>query len=270
MSSRKQDMLGRLIDTALQQDDDAPSFDGKGYTALRTRRGADISDDTEDDDAFQALRESGLSPQEAQAEVDYMKPLSEAEANILEETPLLDGLTMVDDAAHQQWLLNVASKDRKGMDRVKEDAIYGENSMNNNEERMEREDVDTDSGWGFHSLTHAVSSAAHKGLHAAERVAKAPFGAPGTLRPRARRPQGSPGPQYLHKLWYEHANWLAHQDNNAGRPLQPRAAYEQASKIWAIAQLKQNKLPTNISRWPSAPSPTTVSGTRTRRLLSER
>ena len=260
MSSRRQDMLGHLIDTALQQDDDAPSFDGKGYTALRTRRGADISDDTEDDDAFQALRESGLSPQEAQAEVDYMKPLSEAEANILEETPLLDGLTMVDDAAHQQWLLNVASKDRKGMDRVKEDAIYGENSMNNNEERMEREDVDTDSGWGFHSLTHAVSSAAHKGLHAAERVAKAPFGLLAHFIPGRDARKAALVRNTYSKLWYEHANWLAHQDNNAGRPLQPRAAYEQASKIWAIAQLKQNKLPTNMIPLAEQPSPTTVSG----------
>ena len=266
MSSRKQDMLGRLIDTALQQDDDAPSFDGKGYTALRTRRGADISDDTEDDDAFQALRESGLSPQEAQAEVDYMKPLSEAEANILEETPLLDGLTMVDDAAHQQWLLNVASKDRKGMDRVKEDAIYGENSINNNEERMEREDVDTDSGWGFHSLTHAVSSAAHKGLHAAERVAKAPFGVLAHFVPGRDAGKAALVRNTYNKLWFEHANWLAAQDQANGQPLQARSAYEATAKAWAKDQLRLKKLPVKYA----IDAPVTSSGAASRAAVLNR
>ena len=236
-------MLGRLIDTALQQDDDAPGFDNKGYTILFTPEAADVSDDTEDDDAFRALRESGSSPAEAQAIANYMKPLTEAEADILEETPLLDGLTKVDDAEHQKWLLNIASKDSKGMDRVKEDAIYGERSMNNNEERMEREDVDSadglsDSGWGFHIPgLSSVAKLAKKGL---------------TWPPWPVRKLGSLAMHFVpgrdagkaalvrntyNKLWYEHANWLASQDQTAGRPLQARSVYETASKAWAKAQL---------------------------------
>jgi hypothetical protein len=261
MSSRKQDMLGRLIDTALLQYDDDPGSDDHGYTSLLTPGDANISDNTQDDAAFQALRESGLSPQEALDAVNYMKPLSKAEADILAETPLLDGLTRVDDAEHQQWLLKIASKDSKGMDRVKEDAIYGERSMNNNEERMERQDLDTDSGWGFHvpgisSLKKGLS----KSLHAAEAVAKAPLGLMSRFIPGRDARKAALVRNTYKKLWYEHANWLAHQDSNAGRPLQPRAAYEQASKVWAIAQLKQNKLPTNMIPLAERPAPATVSG----------
>jgi len=46
------------------------------------------------------------------------------------------------------------------------------------------------------------------------------------------------------KLWYEHANWLAKQDQGAGLALAPRAKYEYVSKLWAKAQIKKGGLPT--------------------------
>jgi hypothetical protein len=258
MSSRKQDMLGRLIDTAMQRADDDPGFDEFGYPNVVSPGDEDISESTEDDPAFRGMRESGASPEEAQAAVDYMRPLSPGEREILEDIPELEGMYKVDDAEHQQWLLKIASKKYKGMDRVKDDAIYGERSMNNDEERMERED--SDSGWGFHSLTHGLRKGLGKGLHAAERVAKAPLGLLAHFVPGRDARKAALVRNTYTKLWYEHANWLALQDKNAGQPLQPRAAYEQAAKVWALAQLKQNKLPTNMIPLAERPTPASVSG----------
>ena len=142
-----EDNLGTLIDTALQPVDDDPGFDNKGSTALLAPETDDASEETEDDAAFQGLREAGLSPGEAQREVDTMRPLDEEEADILATTPGLKGLTRVDDPEHQQWLRAVAKEDSKGMDRVLDDATYGETTTNRSEERMEREDVDSIGSW---------------------------------------------------------------------------------------------------------------------------
>ena len=142
-----EDNLGTLIDTALQPVDDDPGFDNKGSTALLAPETDDASEETEDDAAFQGLREAGLSPGEAQREVDTMRPLDEEEADILATTTGLKGLTRVDDPEHQQWLRAVAKEDSKGMDRVLDDATYGETTTNRSEERMEREDVDSIGSW---------------------------------------------------------------------------------------------------------------------------
>ena len=150
MSSRKQDMLGHLIDTALQQDDDAPDFDNKGYTILFTPEAADVSDDTEDDDAFRALRESGPSPggspgdsqlHEATDRSRGRHPGRDAPAGRTHQGGRCRAPAMVAQY-RQQGQQRHGSRERRCHLRRK--------SMNNNEERMERSDLDSDSGWGFH------------------------------------------------------------------------------------------------------------------------
>ena len=143
--SRTSDLLGLIIDTATQPIDDDPGFDERGYTSLLVPEGSSPGEESEDDDAYEGLRESGLSPQEAQQTVDTMRPLSDDELEILKENPGLEGLTRVDDAERQAWLAEKAGQGNKAMDRAAEDAVYGEHNMNHDEEKMEQ--ADTDSGW---------------------------------------------------------------------------------------------------------------------------
>ena len=173
MASRNQDLLGHLIDTALQQDDDYPDFDRDGSTGLIVPADADISDDTEEDEAFEALREE-LSPGEAEEVVETMRPLSAAERDILETTPGLKGLTRVDDAEHENWMIDNSRRAYKGLDPILDDAIYGD-TMNHNEEQMERLGLDSDSGFGFKSLRRGISRGIRKAGGAAYKYSGAKF-----------------------------------------------------------------------------------------------
>ena len=251
-----EDNLGTLIDTALQPVDDDPGFDNKGSTALLAPETDDASEETEDDAAFQGLREAGLSPGEAQREVDTMRPLDEEEADILATTPGLKGLTRVDDPEHQQWLRAVAKEDSKGMDRVLDDATYGETTTNRSEERMEREDVDSIGSWWKKALGHLnpVSQ-----LKSGFKIATYPMRKLGSLAmhfvPGRDAGKATIVRNTYKKLWYEHANWLAQQDLAAGLPLKPRANYEYVAKLWAKDQLTQYKLPISMATDSSGESP---------------
>ena len=121
--SKSNDLLGLMFSTATVPIDDDPGFDGKGYTALVTPEDNNPADRDEDDAAYAGLLRSGLSPEEAQESVDFMKPISDEERAILEETPLLDGLTRVDDAEHDQWLGQKAKEGHNAIDRAREDAV---------------------------------------------------------------------------------------------------------------------------------------------------
>jgi hypothetical protein len=103
-------------------------------------------------------------------------------------------------------------------------------------------DSDEAEGWGFHSLTHGL----RKGLGKVASVATTPMKFAAHFIPGRDARKAALVRNTYQKLWYEHANWLAIQDKNAGQPLQPRAAYEQTAKAWAIAQLKANHLPTGL------------------------
>ena len=247
-----EDKLGILIDTALQPIDDDPGFDDKGSTALLTPETDDASEETEDDAAFQGLREAGLSPGEAQRTVDTMRPLDDEEADILATTPGLDRLTKVDDPERQQWLRAVAKEGGKGMDHVLDDATYGETTMNRNEERMEREDVDSTGSWWKH--LNPISQ-----LKSAAKLATYPMRKLGSLAmhfvPGRDAGKATIVRNTYKKLWYEHANWLAQQDVNAGLPLKPRANYEYVAKLWAKDQLTRYNLPVSLATDSSGGSP---------------
>jgi hypothetical protein len=126
----------RVAELALEADPE-PELDEDGYATLQSP--------AEDDAAFEGLLDSGLSEEEAQETVDYMRPLSEDEKEILEEYPL-QGITKVDDAEHEEWIANKCNEGTAAMDRVLEDAMYGEGNMQD-EEKMERHDTDDASGW---------------------------------------------------------------------------------------------------------------------------
>jgi hypothetical protein len=245
--SRKSDLLGLILDTAVQPADDEPGLDADGYPTLSTPADADGSTDTEDDAAYEGLLESGLSPEEAQANVDYMRPLDEDEAEILEDTPGLEGLTRVDDAEHEQWINEKAGEGYKAMDRATEDSVFGEGSMSNDEERMERSDSDSESGFGFKRAFKKIGRGLKKvGKVAVYPMTKVVSTAAHFIPGRDARKAALVRNTYK-KLWYEHANWLAVQDKGAGIPLKPRADYERVAKLWAVSEMKRNKLPTNFN-----------------------
>ena len=261
-----EDKLGLLIDTAMQPADDDPSFSDKGYTSLLSPKTKDASEENDDDAAFQGLREAGLSPKEAQADVDYMRPLDKEEADILDSIPL-EGLTKVDDAEHQQFLAKKVKAEYKGIDSAFDDAIYGDTNMNHNEERMEREDTDSGSWWKK-ALSAANPISQIKKLNPvtqyrqARRMISSPFQ---TLKSAATMPFRQIASVAKHfipnrdagkaaivrntyrKLWYEHANWLAQQDAAAGLALKPRAQYEYIAKLWAKDQLQRGNLPVSLA-----------------------
>ena len=243
--SKSNDLLGLMFSTATVPIDDDPGFDGKGYTALVTPEDNDPADEDEDDSAYQGLLDSGLSQEEAQETVDFMKPLNTDERDILEETPLLDGLTRVDDPEHDRWIEQKTVEGHKAIDRALEDAVYGDNTMAYDEEGMERND--TDAGWGFKSMFKKVGRGLKKGLttyNPSYRVAKKGFGAiTKQFMPNRDAQKANMVRSLYRKLWFEHANWLATQDRNAGRPLQPRGNYEATSKAWARVEISKQGLP---------------------------
>jgi hypothetical protein len=261
--SRQSDLLGLILDTATQQADDDPTSDGRGYTTLQSPMSDNESDENDDDTAYAALLDTGLPPEEAQETVNYMRPLNEEESDILDSTPLLDGLYRVDDAEHEQWMAEKAGQGYKAMDRVTEDAVYGETDranngetdmanngetdMANNEERLERSDSDSESGFGFKRAFRKIGRGLKKSMKVAafpmtKVMSTAAHFIPGRDARKARLVKNT-----YKKLWYEHANWLALQDKNAGIPLKPRGDYERVSKLWAVDQMRQHKLPTNFS-----------------------
>jgi hypothetical protein len=250
--SKSADLLGLIIDTATVPFDDDPGSDDKGYTPVLSPEDNDPADEDADDAAFKGLLDSGLSQEEAQETIEFMRPLDEDEREILEEEPGLEGITRVDDAEHDEWLGQKASEGNYAIDRALEDAVYGDNTMAHDEERMERND--TDSGWGFHSLTHGLRKGFSKGIH----LATKPISMSARLAKRGVSMTASMTRHFIpsrdgskaklvkslyKKLWFEHANWLATQDQNAGRPLQPRASYEATAKDWARNEIAREKLP---------------------------
>ena len=239
--SKADELLGMLVDTAVVPADDEPDLDSRGYANVLSLKTNDASKENEDDAAFSSLLASGLSQEEAQAAVDFMKPLDDEEREILKSTPGLDGLYRVDDAEHQQWLHDHMKNGNKAMDRVFEDAIYGETKMND-EERMERDDTDSAKGWGWKSPFRAIK----KGIKKAGSLAMSPLKLAMRFIPGRDARKAALVRNTYKKLWYEHANWLAHQDKATGLPLKPRAQYEYVSKFWAKNQLKKNKLPTTF------------------------
>ena len=210
-----------------------------------------LTQEDEDEAAYQGLVDAGLSPEEAQEEVDAGRPLSDEEAEDVEDYQL-EGMTRVDDAEHDQWLGQRVRQGKKTMDRVLEDASYGEDDMHD-EEKMERSGHDH-SGWGFKSLVRHLNPVSHlKYLNPVTQFKMARRGITMPFRLLKKFVPGRDGGKArlvrnaYRKLWYEHANWLAVQDKNAGLPLKARTDYELVAKLWAKNELAKQNLPTSYA-----------------------
>ena len=247
--SKSSDLLGLIIDTATVPSDDDPGSDDRGYATVRSPEDNSPADEDADDAAYEGLLDSGLSQEEAQDAVDFMRPLDEDEQEILEDTPGLEGLSRVDDAEHEEWMNEKSHEGNSAIDRTLEDAMYGDNTMAHDEEGMERND--TDSGWGFHPF-RSLRKGLRKGMHLAvkynptvmtARMAKRGLGMAKHFIPGRDGNKAAMVKSLYKKLWFEHANWLAAQDQNAGRPLQPRETYEAAAKDWARGEISKQGLP---------------------------
>ncbi len=253
-----------LHSTAIVEDPEIPESDG-GLVALLSPKNEGIATDSEDVDAFEALQED-LSPGEAQAVLNTMRPLSPEEEKILDEVPGLEDLRKVDDAEEEEWLATQTKRGYRAMDDVLDDAVFGDDM--NNEEKLERMGTDTDLGWSLPGLSaikrvaSAPVSLANRGLRRlpggkfASRFASAPLSAakwakrkvtsaamsfvPGRDAGKAKLVKDAYG-----KLVTQHANWLGIQDQQAGRQVRPASYYQQLSRPWALAQLKQAGLPTS-------------------------
>jgi len=237
------DLVGDSFSVTTMDPDPESPVDDDGLMAVIAPKNEDVStEDTEDNDAFEALRED-LSPGEAQRALDTMRPLSEDEEEILEDTPGLEGLHRVDDAEQNDWIINKSKRGRHAMDEVLDDASYGETMTH--EEKLERAGRDSDVGFGFRGLARGL----RRGIG---RVARAPLSAarfvgrgamrfiPGRDAQKARIVRN-----LYNKLVVEHANYLANQDQAAGNPVQPMLYYQAQSKPWAIAQIKAGGMPTS-------------------------
>jgi hypothetical protein len=249
--SRSQDLLGKIIDTSMVPDDDAPQFDDRGYTDVYVPEDS-TSTDTEEDEVYKALLED-LSPEEAQENVEFMRPLNTEEKEILKRNPELKNLTKIDDAEHEDWLIQKSREGYQAIDHALEDNIYGDPTMN--EELMERND--SDSGFSLKRAFKKVGRAVKKvgrqpfrGIKAAGKGAwKGTKKVGRTLAsikkfvPGRDRKKAQVVKNLYNKLWFEHANWLGQQDRAAGRTLKPRTQYEQESKAWAKQEILKQKLP---------------------------
>ena len=225
---------------------DPAGMTDEGLLALINPADPELDTDSEDDDAFETISED-MSPGESQRVLDTMRPLSEDEAEILDDLPEISDLKRVDDAEQSDWLNNLTRKGYKAMDAVLDDASYGE-TMDAKE--MSRQDGSDDVGFGIPGL-----SSVKKGLRGAYKYGKKGITAPLSLTKRlvkkfvpSRDAAKAKVVKNLYaKLVREHANFLANQDQAAGRAVQPRAYYVNQSKPWAVAQIARGGLPTKFA-----------------------
>lgn len=215
-------------------DEEEPPLVEPSSVEIDVPPGTELPDD--DDDAFSALTEPGatdLSPGEAQALIDYMRPLTDDEREIAED-PYLNDLRWVDDPAHADDVLR-AGKGDDGIDQYLQDASYGEESAELN---------DRDS---------------------------APR--PAYPKPRTMRKNQPTTTKFLpdrdavklpvvrglgKKLVVEHANWLADQDLASGIAVRPRSYYEDVARLWARRELDRARIPTTSSSGWATPASTIV------------
>jgi hypothetical protein len=239
-----------LRTTSLEID---PDEDPRGSLSLSTPEGASLADDTEDDEAYEALLED-LSPGEAARVVATMRPLSKDEEDILDEFPSRD-LSRVDDAENTDRIIDLSSRGYHAMDDVLRDAIYGDD-MTTPEENMERTGHDSKIGWGIPGISRLkkLAKGAYRG---AKRGIKAPLrgarwaakkAGRGLMRFVPRRDAGKAKvvKNFYSKITREHANWLADQDRRSGRPSLPRSSYVATSREWARQQMQKGGLPTSF------------------------
>jgi hypothetical protein len=195
----------------------------------------DPNDDLEDDDedAYNALTSydgGGLSPGEAEAVIDYMRPLTPEEEELAQD-PMFRDLQWIDDAAHTDDLL-AKTKGTRAISDFMRDASYGDDM--NNEERAERHDSDHSGAW----VPKNLPKVNNQSLVAPKASRYALF---------AKRAKYAVVSGLGRTLVKEHADWLEDQDRARNIPVRPKSFYLNVSKLWAKDRLAKASLPATSS-----------------------
>lgn len=221
-----------LVDTAMVPDDDDPDTTDDGYTWNRPEF-----------DEFDMLRtlekppigdpQAELPPQEAYDLMKFSAPLDKEEEFVLDSTPFLQpegGLSFVDDADHDEWLMNRMRDKRGAMDNVLEDQMYGD-----------------DLGFGLSSITRAVKGAARAAAHAPGNVARAAAGLVKKFVPNRDAQKAALVRQTNTRLVNGRANFLQMTDVRRGVRDRPRSYYLTQARPWARSRLTAGGLPTTYT-----------------------
>lgn len=173
-----------------------------------------------------------LSPQEAYDQMKFSAPLDAGEVAILESTPFLGPeLSFVDDADHNEWIMNQSRGKTSAMDHALEDVMYGED----------------ESGWGFSSLTHAISRAAKGVEHAALAPARLAAGLVKKFVPGRDAQKAALIKKTNARLTQGRANFLQMADVKNGIKNRPRSYYVAQAQQWSRSKLANAGLPTSFT-----------------------
>jgi hypothetical protein len=225
-----------IIDTALQPDDDDPTHTDDGYTALKPSFDEyDMLRAVEDPPIDEPQAE--LPPQEAYDLMKYSAPLDKEELQILRETPFLGPeLSFVDDADHEEWIMNRMRDRRQSMDFVLEDAMYGDQVLAD------------ELGFGIPRVLKRAAGGVARGARGAARgVAKVTSSVVKKFVPSRDAQKAAIVKRTNARLVQGRANFLQMADVKNGIKNRPRSYYVALAKPWSKSRLAAGGLPTTFT-----------------------
>jgi hypothetical protein len=211
-----------------------------GFRDIELPKGGKMEDD--DPEGWDGLRED-LEPGEAEKYLQYMRPLTTEEAELVED-PMFNDLRWVDDPAHIQDVLR-AGKNERGVDKYLEDTTYGDALMKTEEELADRLDCDKLASWGDNFARR-----------------------PATYVPARDRKKLALVREMSSALQCGHARYLKAADRAAGVNLRPDSYYMNVAGLWTQHKLRKNLVPTSPrANWRRITMPTLLGAAQT--LLDE-
>ncbi len=241
-----------------------------GFREIAIPGNQELPDD--DPDGLSALSDS-LSPGEAEEYLDYMRPLSEEEAELVND-PMFKDLRWVDDPAHTDDLLRTTKGDH-AMDQRLRDTTYGEPIMRTGEELLDLNNSDmretTDK-----LLDLASSAARETDEELADRLDSdklASWSGGDTSSPATYVHSRDAGKLALVRglsqaLQCGHARYLRAADRSAGVAVRPASYYMNVAGLWTQRKLRRNLVPTSPrANWRRFGLPTLLGAAQT--LLDE-
>ncbi len=217
------DKYGNVPLLAFVQDDESGATQDKFpeapvLIAPTSREYHGTATESDDTPAYEEFEAEGISPGEAQRYVDYMRPLSAEEEEMVDD-PMYQGMEFVDDAATLEQTLRHVKGGQNAMTNFAQDESYGD--VNGAEESSDRDDTDR--------LPENFPPPSYQIMIA------------GSVPTSIKRAIMS---GLDDKLVLEHAAWLEEQDRKAKLAVRPRAYYNDVSRLWAKDQIKRAGLPT--------------------------
>ena len=138
------DKYGNVPLLAFVQDDESGATQDKFpeapvLIAPTSREYHGTATESDDTPAYEEFEAEGISPGEAQRYVDYMRPLSAEEEEMVDD-PMYQGMEFVDDAATLEQTLRHVKGGQNAMTNFAQDESYGD--VNGAEESSDRDDTD--------------------------------------------------------------------------------------------------------------------------------